>query len=146
VMVGVDLHLKRPSVICIFDGIKAIFLESSEEGRDILDFSPSIVVLDAPLSLEIPFRKFERELMRKGFRFLPLSMKSMRELCEKAMKIKEFLEEKGIDVFETHPGSLSKKIIVDIKEKDRRDAFICAFIGYLYKRGLVERVERFLYI
>lgn len=145
-IIGIDLHIKRPSIICIFEEFLASFIESENEVEEILNCKPEIVVVDAPLSIEIPFRKFERRLMRLGYRFLPLSMKSMKCLAEKAIRIKETIEEYGIKIFETHPGSLARKILVDMKEKDKRDSFICAIMGFLYKRGLCNLSDGFLYI
>lgn len=145
-IVGVDLHIKRPSIICVFENFFASFIESENEVEEIIHLRPEIVVMDAPLSIEFPFRRFERELMRFGYKFLPLSMRSMRALAEKAIEIKKALEKKNIKVFETHPGSLSKKISVNIGEKDKRDSFICAFMGFLYKKGLSNLLDGFLYI
>ncbi len=145
-IVGIDLHLKRPSVIAVLRNFKVYFLETGEEIGEIIRINPEIVVIDAPLSLKIPFREFERELMKVGYKFLPLSLPSMRRLTKKAIKIKNVLEKKGMKVFETHPGSLSKWIKVKIKNKDRKDAFLCAFAGYLYKKSLAKRIENFLFL
>ncbi len=67
-----------------------------------------IAVFDAPLSLPESggFRRVERKFMRIGGKLLPLTMRSMRLLAERAMRLAERLRSIGVEVYETHPRSV----------------------------------------
>ena len=98
-----------------------------------------LVVIDAPLSVEIPWRDSEWELIRRGFRPLPLSMGSMRELHERAVKLAERMGR----VIETFVSPMRTPLVDVLSKKTgwnrhERDAFLCALTGLAFLEGEVE--------
>lgn len=136
---GLDLSAreKNPSGVCIYpDRCKTLFNDD-----EILAFleDTDIVAIDAPLSYESPWRDSERELIRRGFRPLPLSMGSMRELYERARKLKENL---SATVIETFVAPMRSPLVDVVAKKygwnkHERDAFLCALAAKAYHEGRV---------
>ncbi|MDI6724656.1 MAG: DUF429 domain-containing protein [Methanobacterium sp.] len=126
-IVGIDLAGKpeNPTGICFLNsdqlGFSTVF-EDNEILSFIFEASPSLVVIDAPLSLpkgrcclsnecscsEVGghFRKAEVE-MRKYGRTLPLTFRGMRMLTERGIKLADELKKK-YEVIESHPGTIQK--------------------------------------
>lgn len=157
-VIGIDLAARRPSSLAGFIRGDGIWLWRSEASKLLEnDFRAEIVVIDAPLSLPRigGFRDFERELISRGYRLLPASISSMRDLAMLGIELKRKLEGMGSTVLETHPSSVIKVLKVssedivltlsrfgfhpkDPRSKDDVDALICLLVGMLYQRGEVE--------
>ncbi len=151
---GLDLASKEknPTGICYYDKeLNFSILYSNEEIiKYIKKVLPDLVVIDAPLSLEkLPFRDSERELIKRGFRPMPLTIKSIRELAERAIKIKEILEKDfKIEVIETFPRAVEKILGYNFltfkgyfRSKHIYDAWLCYLTGLFYKIGKYENVK-----
>ena len=126
-IIGIDLAGKpeNPTGICFLDENKLNFFTFFSD-TEILNFvatnNPSLIVIDAPLSLpkgrcclsnecscsEIGghFRNAEVE-MRKYGRTLPLTFRGMRMLTERAVKLGDKLKE-NYEVVESHPRTIQK--------------------------------------
>lgn len=126
-VMGIDAAGKpeNPTGICFLDKDKLHFVTAFSD-KEILDLiskkNPSLIVIDAPLSLpkgrcclsnkcscsEIGghFRAAERE-MRKYGRTLPLTFRGMRMLTERGIKLKEKLN-KNYKVLESHPRTIQR--------------------------------------
>jgi predicted nuclease with RNAse H fold len=79
--------------------------------HEILDFifssDPEVVAIDAPLSLPKPgqaLRSCDRKLVEMGIHVFPPTLIGMKILAERAIKLKEKLEESGYCVIEVYPG------------------------------------------
>jgi predicted nuclease with RNAse H fold len=76
---------------------------------------PRLVAIDAPLSLP-PGRKSldernsnhlkecDRELLKRGIKFFPVTLGPMRKLTERGIRLKKILEEENVITFEAYPG------------------------------------------
>lgn len=125
-IMGIDLAGKseNPTGICFLDENKLNFstlFENDEILSYIHDVNPSLIVIDAPLSLPKGrccldkdcscskgghFRAAEVE-MRKYGRTLPLTFRGMRMLTERGIRIAEKLKKK-YTVLESHPRTIQK--------------------------------------
>lgn len=133
--------------------------------RDIVDsvkaFLVDILAVDAPI-VEYPrFREVDREAIRRGFRVMPPTFKSMKVLTMRAWRLYQELRLLDIVIIETHPRSALKNsgvsdvvklcealnVSIDrhinkIKHKDLRDALISALVALCYKnRTCIEAIE-----
>jgi predicted nuclease with RNAse H fold len=126
-IIGIDLAGKseNPTGICFLDS-KKLNLITLFEDEEILSYinrtNPSLIVIDAPLSLPKGrcclsnecscsekgghFRAAEIE-MRKYGRTLPLTFRGMRILTERGIKLSNELREEYI-VLESHPRTVQK--------------------------------------
>lgn len=125
------------------------------KNREIIELveslNPDIILIDSPLSYKEPYRDIERELYNRGFRPLPLSMKYMKVLTYRAMKLKEIFENMNIEVFETFPRAIEKILNINYlnyKEKFRNkhiyDSFLCYIAGYYYSINKYEIIGNLL--
>ena len=126
-IIGIDLSGKpeNPTGICFLDGFNLNFSTLFENNKIlsyIIDINPSLVIIDAPLSLPKGrcclsqncgcskngghFRAAEVE-MRKYGRTLPLTFRGMRMLTERGIQIAEKLRNK-YTVLESHPRTIQK--------------------------------------
>ena len=153
IILGIDLAAKEknPTGIC-YDDKKLItsILYSDEEILNLVyKINPAIIVFDSPLSIEEPYRKAERELIRRGYKPLPLNIKSMKELYNRAIglinKIREKLGE--VIIIETFPRAVEKIIGFDynkfkkyFRTKHEYDAWLCFIVGKLYLFGYYEEI------
>jgi len=175
--VGVDLagsELRNTGFCYMRDDmcVKTYILKSDEEIlRSVLNANPDIVSVDAPLSLPRGrpnlerkgpphLRACDKELIRLGIRFLPLTLGPMRMLTARGMRLKDSLEAKQFKVIECYPGAaqdvlgiprktqdvnLLQDMLIDIGirgdiEKrtlthDELDAVTAALVGMMYLRG-----------
>jgi len=153
-ILGIDLAAKdkNPTGICYYN--KKLYFSIVHKDEEIYkiveELLPEVIVIDAPLSLEkVPFRDSERELLKRGFKPMPLTIKSIRELSERAIRIKEKIEkEYGIKVLETFPRAVEKILGFNFhmfkgyfKSKHIYDAWLCYLTGLFYKVGKYEDIK-----
>ncbi len=159
-LIAIDLAAKEKNAtgIAIYNE-KKVFTLTAYKNEEIIKlikkYNPSYIVVDCPLTnSKKPFRYFERKLMKEGFKFLPLNMKSMQELIKRFRKLKKNFDSV---IFETHPSSV-KKIIKDYKKffyerkisfnkpknKDEEDAIYCLISLICYKEGNYIKFGKFI--
>ncbi len=172
---GIDLAgvETRPTGFCLMDAARraeASILHTDDQIiAATLDAQPDVVAIDAPLALprgreslsvrsDVHLRECDRELLRMGIKFFPLTLGPMRKLTERGMRLKAQLEAKGLAVFETYPGAAQDILHVPRKGKgldkllaglkalgikglrpgmtgDELDAATCALVGLMYLKG-----------
>jgi predicted nuclease with RNAse H fold len=107
------------------------------------------IFIDAPLSYEYPYRIEEKLLYKYGFKPLPLSLKSMKLLYERANLLKSKIIEinKDIEVYETFPRAVEKILKLKyqyfskvFKYKDIYDAYLSYLSGLFFK---LNRYQKF---
>jgi len=166
IVAGLDLAAKveRCSGFAVIDlGSRALLrVTCLHSDQDIigavLSERAGTVAVDAPLMESPAMRNVDREAIRRGFRVFPPSMPSMRLLTMRAWKLYRALEERGIDVIETHPKSalkasgaadvesLLKAVGISFSDvpssRDLRDAVVCAVVAYCYRVGTcIDRIS-----
>ncbi|MEM5834556.1 MAG: DUF429 domain-containing protein [Candidatus Aenigmatarchaeota archaeon] len=175
-VVGIDLagSEKRETGFCILDeSLKAetsILFTDKEIIEEIEKVKPRVVSIDAPLALpkgrpslskkykNYPhLRECDKELLKMGIKFFPITLGPMRKLTERGIRLKKILEKKGFEVIETFPGAAQDLLKIPRrkeKEKLRKgliklgikgikknvsehelDAITCALVGKLYLEG-----------
>ena len=135
VVVGIDLagSLRRPTGICMLrDLIAETHVVFSDD--DILDFvrkaEPALVPIDAPLSLPNGrqsvhdragehLRECDRELLRRGIRFFPITLGPMRMLTERGLGLKRRLSGMGYQAVECYPGAAQDLWRIPRQHQDR---------------------------
>lgn len=153
-ILGIDLASKEKNKtgICYKDKILEFkIVYSNEEILEIIkNIKPNIVVIDAPLSKEkIPFRDCELELLKRGFRPMPLSIKSILELANRGIFIKNEIKKIcNSEIFETFPRAVEKilgfnysKFKNYFKSKHIYDAWLCYLAGLYYYIGKYENLK-----
>lgn len=170
-VVGLDLAgiETRPSGFCILKEMKVetkLLYSDEEIIQKIERLKPRIIAIDAPLSLppgrksieernKIHLRECDKELLKRGIKFFPITLGPMRKLTERGIKLKKILEDRGFKVIEVYPGGAQdvwniprkqrglkklmnglKKIGIKGLEKDMNDheldAVTCALVGKCY--------------
>lgn len=118
---GIDLagSSTRPTGMCLLDesyNARTWLAYSDEEIVEAaFTFRPSIIAIDAPLSLPLGRRSLEersgphlrdcdRALKELGIRFLPVTLGPMRALTARGIRLKSLLEGNGFTVIEVYPG------------------------------------------
>ncbi len=174
-VVGVDLAGSpgRNTGMCFLRGMTAAPVATVLGDDEILAFieaaRPSLVAIDAPLSLPPGrttiedrrgehFRSCDRELLRRGIRFFPITLGPMRSLTVRGIRLKTALVERGLEVIEVYPGAaqdiwriprkqgglarlrkgLEKLGVKGLRRDmngDELDAVSAAVVGRLYLRG-----------
>ncbi len=121
--VGIDLaaSFKRPTGLAAVDESLNCTVSTAFNDDKIIDFvisySPSIVVIDAPLSVPAGrsdiddmggphFRKCDVELRRLKIRFFPITLGPMRQLTKRGISLKLKLREAGFESIESFPGGV----------------------------------------
>ena len=157
-IVGIDLAAKEtnPTGLAILDdsNLKTLILYTDKQIlQKIFDFRPSLVGIDAPITKQKgPWRPAEKELLKRGFRPLPLNLKSMRELSRRAYRLTKKIESERIEVIETFHQAIRKILKVEKiddlkkfkfrlsvgKSKHELDACLIAITCHLY---LIEKTE-----
>ncbi|MBO3763428.1 MAG: DUF429 domain-containing protein [Thermoproteota archaeon] len=122
ISIGVDLagSPKRPTGLCSLDNeLVAKFTtvyENSEIVKFIEEIKPSIVAIDAPLSLPKGrksindrtgphLRQCDKELLKLKIKFFPVTLGPMRKLTERGIILADELRTKGFKVIEVYPGA-----------------------------------------
>jgi uncharacterized protein len=119
-VVGLDLagSPRRPTGACRLAGRRAvtcIVFSDDEILRYVLEDKPSLVAVDAPLSLppgrasihdrnESHYRTCDFELRRRKIPFFPITLGPMRMLTERGIALAFELGRLGIRVIEIYPG------------------------------------------
>lgn len=173
--VGVDLAgaVINPTGICVMDENlcthTCLAYGDDEVINRIVAARADVVAIDAPLALprgresleqkeNIHLRECDRELLKMGIKFFPLTLGPMRKLTQRGMRLKEVLEKRGLSVIETYPGAaqdilhiprkgrgldrlaeglalMGIKGITQTMNGDELDAVTCALVGIMYLRG-----------
>lgn len=132
ISVGVDLagSFKRPTGLCSLDNkLVAKFTtvyEDAEIVRFIEDEKPSVVAIDAPLSLPRGrksindrtgphLRQCDRELLKLKIKFFPVTLGPMRKLTERGIKLADELRTRGFKVIEVYPGAAQDVLLISRK-------------------------------
>ncbi len=175
---GVDLAGSpgRNTGICLLKGMTVASFATLHADEEIFAFidqaRPDLVAIDAPLSLPPGrrsieertgehFRPCDRELLKRGIRFFPITLGPMRSLTTRGIRLKETLVQRGYEVIEIYPGAAQdlwkiarkqggllklrrgleklglKKLAKDMNG-DELDAATGALVGRLYLKGEAE--------
>ena len=170
-VLGLDLSSKpsRPSGYALlnldFKVIDYGHMYGDDEIKNyIMDTSPNILSIDAPLSISNSgFRDCEKLMLRYGFKVYPTTIKWMRMLALRGINITRYALKHGIKVIETHPTSSlrscgfkgnprSKREILDFLNKTWGvnvlkatkhviDAILSAIAGISYVKGSALIIE-----
>ncbi len=179
-VVGIDLagSPARDSGTCRMSGRRVLACLTLHEDAEILAFlretRPDLVVIDAPLhlppgrrSLEDRngehFRPCDRELLRRGIRFFPITLGPMRMLTLRGIALKRRIARFGIPALEMYPGAAQDVWGIPRKQHglralrrglerlgirgippdathDELDAVSGAYVGVLHLRGKAEMI------
>ncbi len=182
-VVGIDLagSPKRNTGICSLQAMTVRRYATVFTDSEILDFvanaDPDIIAIDAPLNLPPGrktiedrngehFRPCDRELLKRGIRFFPITLGPMRSLTVRGISLKRKLSRRGYRVIEMYPGAAQdvwkiarkqdglprlrrglKKIgICGLNSKmngDELDAISGAMVGRLFLQGKAEVLGNF---
>ena len=145
IVVGIDLAgvENRQSGFCILREMEAetLIVYSDEEiVRKIEEVKPSLIAIDAPLSLPkgrksleenngIHLRECDKELLRRKIKFFPITLGPMRLLTKRGIRLKEVLKKRGFQVIEVYPGGAQDIWKIPRKQKSLK--------------GLMEGLKRF---
>ena len=173
--IGIDLAgvATHPTGICVIDSDLRIstcllYTDADIVGQAI-EAKPDVVAIDAPSALpggreslskrsDVHLRECDRELLRMGIKFFPLTLGPMRQLTGRGIQLRVALEKKGLIVIETYPGAAQDMLhiprkgrgldklagglsLAGIKGLDSTmsghelDAVTCALVGIMYLRG-----------
>ncbi|MBO3839792.1 MAG: DUF429 domain-containing protein [Thermoproteota archaeon] len=119
--IGVDLAgvETRPSGFAALDESMKVITMTLYSDNEILNevnrFKPVVIAIDAPLSMpkgrssldvrsNIHLRECDRELLKRGIRFFPITLGPMRALTKRGIKLKNILVSLGYNVIEVYPG------------------------------------------
>ena len=173
-VIGLDLAgvESRPTGLCLFKDMKVetSLVYTDEEILNRIDESkPEIVAIDAPLSLpagresieqriNVHLRECDKELLRRGIRFFPITLGPMRKLTTRGIRLRRTLENRGFRVIEVYPGGAQDILRISRKQRGLEklrggleragirglndqmsdhelDAVTCAFVGKLFLEG-----------
>jgi predicted nuclease with RNAse H fold len=182
-VVGIDLagSPKRNTGICTLNKNHITFCTILHTDREIMNYigkeNPTLIAIDAPLNLPPGrksiedkngehFRPCDRELLRRGIRFFPITLGPMRLLTRRGIRLKRALKTRGYAVIEVYPGAaqdiwhtgrkqdglsklrkgLEKLGVKGLNKKmngDELDAVTAAIVGQLFLRGKAEVLGNF---
>lgn len=110
-IIGLDLAgvENRPTGLSILRGLQAetmLVFTDYEVLQTTAESKPRVVAIDAPLSLppgrisiahrtNVHLRECDRELLRGGIKFLPITLGPMRKLTDRGIKLRRALENEG---------------------------------------------------
>ena len=173
-IVGLDLAgvETRPTGFCRLACMKAdtcLMYTDAEILRSIREIRPAVVAIDAPLSLppgrkslqertNVHLRECDRELLRRGIKFFPITLGPMRKLTERGRKMRLALESEGYIALEAYPGGAQDVLGIPRKQRGLEklkagleglgirglenelsdhelDAVTCAYVGKLFLEG-----------
>jgi predicted nuclease with RNAse H fold len=182
-VVGIDLagSPKRNTGICTLEEGTVTLCTIVHTDREIIDYieevNPFLIAVDAPLNLPPGrksiedrngehFRPCDRELLKRGIRFFPITLGPMRLLTARGIRLKRILARRGYRMVEVYPGAaqdtwntgrkqdglpgLRKGLQkLGIKGLDKRmngdelDAVTAAMVGQLFLCGKAEVLGNF---
>ncbi len=162
----------RPTGYCRLTNMKAetaLLYTDEEILRRVKESQPRVVAIDAPLSLPLGrkcieertaehLREADRELLRRGIKFFPITLGPMRKLTERGLRLKGPLEAMGFSSIEVYPGGaqdvlgiprkqrgleklkagLEKQGITGLRDSlsdHELDAVTCALVGRMFLEG-----------
>lgn len=150
VVIGVDLagSPRRPTGLCLLRGLRAethIAFSDNDILHVVRQARPDLVPIDAPLSLPKGrrtihdrsgehFRNCDRELLRRGIRFFPITLGPMRMLTERGLALKKKLRAMGYHAVECYPGAAQDVWGIPRQHRDRQG--LLAGLRKLGLRGL----------
>ena len=172
--VGLDLAgvESRPTGFCLLKdmSVETSLLHADQEIlRKLKESNPAVVAIDAPLSLptgrtsieqrtNVHLRECDKELLRRGIKFFPVTLGPMRKLTTRGIKLKGILEKRLLRVIEVYPGGAQDVLGIPRKQQGlgklrigleklriaglndgmsdhELDAVTCAFVGKLFLEG-----------
>lgn len=182
-VVGIDLagSPKRDTGICTLKKDRITFCATVHTDQEIITYvekeNPAVVAIDAPLNLPPGrrsiedkrgehFRPCDRELLRRGIRFFPITLGPMRLLTKRGIRLKKALTARGYSVIEVYPGAaqdiwqtgrkqnglsklrkgLEKLGVKGLRQQmsgDELDAVTAALVGQLFLSGKAELLGDF---
>ncbi len=182
-MVGIDLagSPKRNTGVCALTGTRVVKFDTLFENDEIISFvkeyHPDIIAVDAPLNLPPGrksledrngehFRPCDRELLRRGIRFFPITLGPMRSLTNRGILLKRKFNRMKFKVIEIYPGAaqdvwgIPRKQFGLVKLRhglerlgirglrrgmngDELDAVSAAIVGTMYLQGQAEVLGNF---
>jgi predicted nuclease with RNAse H fold len=132
-IVGVDLAgvESRPTGLCVLKDMKAetsLVYKDEEVLKRIEESRPKIVAIDAPLSLpagresieqrtNVHLRECDKELLRRGIRFFPITLGPMRKLTNRGINLRRSLENRHFRVIEVYPGGAQDVLGIPRKQQ-----------------------------
>jgi predicted nuclease with RNAse H fold len=182
-VVGIDLAGSpgRSTGICTLNKNRVIFCTILHTNHEIIHYvekeKPNLIAVDAPLNLPPGrksiedrngehFRPCDRELLKRGIPFFPITLGPMRSLTKRGIRLKRALAARGFPVIEVYPGAaqdiwhtgrkqdglsrlrkgLEKLGVKGLNQKmngDELDAVTAALVGQLFLRGKAEVLGHF---
>ncbi len=176
-VVGLDLagSPRRTTGFCYLGRGPEVRVASLHTDEEILEATrsarPDVVSIDAPLSLPHGrrtiddrtgphLRSADRELLRLGIRFFPITLGPMRMLTSRGLRLRDQLGSEGIHAIESYPGAAQDLLGIPRKNSgtaalrrglwrtglrgdlrrtdlshDELDGITCALVGRAYLRG-----------
>jgi len=132
-IIGVDLAGvdTRPTGYCKLLDMKvetSLVYKDAEILSKIRQICPRIVAIDAPLSLppgrkslderdSNHLRECDKELLKRGIRFFPVTLGPMRKLTERGIRLRKILEAENVITFEAYPGGAQDILGIPRKQK-----------------------------
>jgi predicted nuclease with RNAse H fold len=182
-VVGIDLagSPRRNTGICTLKGGAVILCETVHSDEEIISHvkraNPHLIAIDAPLNLPPGrrtiedrngehFRPCDRELLRRGIRFFPITLGPMRSLTKRGIALRNKLVRRGFRVIEMFPGAAQDVWEIARKQEglgklrrgleglglrglttkmngDELDAITGALVGRLFLEGKAEVLGNF---
>src|SRR4030067_1206436 len=121
-VIGIDLagSPKRKTGICLLTDniiLSCKIVYTDDEIFDyVKNYSPDLIAIDAPLNLPPGrktledrngehFRPCDRELLKRGIRFFPITLGPMRSLTKRGIALKKKFSRLGYETIEVYPGA-----------------------------------------
>jgi predicted nuclease with RNAse H fold len=182
-VVGIDLagSPTRNTGICTLRGFRIIRCETVYSDEEIISHvklaNPDLIAIDAPLNLPPGrktiedrngehFRPCDRELLKRGIRFFPITLGPMRSLTTRGIAMRKRFVRQGYRVIEMYPGAAQDIWRIPRKQNsltrlrkglerlrlrgldakmngDELDAVTGALVGRLFLRGKAEVLGNF---
>ncbi|TLY19311.1 MAG: DUF429 domain-containing protein [Nitrospirae bacterium] len=150
VVLGIDLagSPRRPTGVCLLRGLRAqtgVAFSDQDILNTVHQARPDLVPIDAPLSLPKGrrtisdrrgehLRDCDRELLRRGIRFFPITLGPMRMLTERGLILKAKIRAMGYRAIECYPGAAQDVWGLPRQHRDREG--LLAGLKKLGVRGL----------
>jgi predicted nuclease with RNAse H fold len=158
-VVGIDLAgvETKETGVCVLDeklNVRTCILHTDEEIiREVEKVKPKVIAIDAPLALpkgrkslkeksNIHLRECDRELLRMGIKFFPITLGPMRKLTERGIKLRKIFEKKNLKTIEIYPGAAQDLLKIPRKQKGieklRRALIKYGFKGDVNKKDITD--------